>query len=108
MAKSPLTARTAPDVAAIVTAELHSLPTGRITQRNSAAHIFTADIDELRPWLTARGGHVTRQAAGLGVTLWTLHTTTEPRSDGTTTPVLVHALSLTHEGIHPDLLNAVA
>jgi hypothetical protein len=99
---------TDPTVAALVTANLHSLPTGRLIARNGAAHIFTADVHELRAWLNALGGYVTRERAGLGVTLWTLRTHTEPRSDGSTTPVLVHALTLAEEAIHPDITESVA
>jgi hypothetical protein len=97
-----------PTVAALVTANLHGLPTGRLTARDTAAHIFTADIHELRAWINALGGFVTRQRAGGAVTLWTLHTHTEPRSDGSSTPVLVHALSLASEDVHPDITESVA
>ncbi|GAX57237.1 hypothetical protein [Streptomyces olivochromogenes] len=100
--------RTDPAIDAQVTADLHGLPTGRITARDTAAHIFTADIHELRAWINALGGYVTRQRAGGAVTLWTLHTHTELRSDGSSTPVLVHALSLAGEDIHPDITEAVA
>jgi hypothetical protein len=99
---------TDPVAAAQVTADLHGLPTGRLTARNTAAHIFTADLADLLAWRTALGGDVTRQRAGGGVTLWTLHTHTEPRSDGTHTPILVHSLALTHEPIDPALSDAVA
>ncbi|MEU7338639.1 hypothetical protein [Streptomyces sp. NPDC007074] len=97
-----------PITAARVTADLHGLPTGRLIARDTAAHIFTADVYELRAWINALGGFVTRQRAGGAVTLWTLHTHTEPRSDGSTTAVLVHALSLADEDIHPDITEAVA
>lgn len=99
---------TDPARAATITADLHSLPTGRLTARNSVAHIFTADIDDLEAWLNARGGYILRQPAGSGISQWTLHTTTEPRSDGTTTPVLVHALHLDDEPVLPTLHFALA
>lgn len=100
--------RTDPAIAAQVTADLHGLPTSRLTTRGDAAHIFTADLAHLLAWRTALGGDVTRQRAGGDVTLWTLHTHTEPRSDDTRTPVLVHALALTHEPTDPALSDAVA
>ncbi|WP_051713632.1 hypothetical protein [Streptomyces sp. NRRL WC-3626] len=84
------------DEAALVTADLNSLPTGRLAAREDTTYIF-ADMHELLAWLRALGGHVTHQAAGDGVTLWTLHTHTEPRRDGSRTPVLVHALAMTTE-----------
>lgn len=100
--------RTDPATAAQVTADLHNLPIGRLTARNQAAHIFNTDTRDLDAWLTALGGHITRQRAALGITLWTLHTTTEPRTDGTRTTILVHAPALTHEPIDPHLIAAVA
>jgi hypothetical protein len=99
---------TEPTTAALVTADLHGLPIGRLIARNDAAHIFTDDIRHLHAWLTACGGYTTRERAGLGVTLWTLRTHTEPRSDGSRTPVLVHALALNEEPIHPDITESVA
>ena len=99
---------TDPTLAATVTADHHGLPTGRLTARGPVAHIFTADIDDLAAWLTARGGYTLRQAAGSGVSQWTLHTTTEPRDDGSTTPVLVHALHLDDEPVLPGLHFALA
>jgi hypothetical protein len=100
--------RTDPAIAAQTTADLHNLPVGRLTARNQAAHIFLTDLNGLDAWLTALGGHVTRQRAALGITLWTLHTATEERSDGTRTTVLVHVPALTHELIDPHLIAAVA
>jgi hypothetical protein len=100
--------RTDPAIAAQATADLHGLPTGRLTTRGDAAHIFTADLADLLAWRAALGGTVTRQRAGGDITLWTLHTHTEPRSDDTHTTVLVHALTLTHEPTDPHLADAVA
>jgi len=108
MPKNPITSRTAPDVAAIVTAELHSLPTGRTVRYDNAAHIFLDHIDGLAQWLHATGGYTTRRDAGPGVVLWTVVTHTEPLPDGTATPVLVHSLALDTEEVDHDLLNAVA
>lgn len=100
--------RTDPAIAAQVTADLHTLPTGRIVARNQVAHIFTADINDLLVWLTALGGHITRQHSSLGITLWTLHTHTGPRADGSRTTVLVHASTLTDESTDHALTDAVA
>ena len=97
-----------PHAAAQAAADYLGLPTGRLTTRNDTAHIFTADMTDLLAWRTALGGTVTRQRAGLGVTLWTLRTHTEPRNDGTRTPILVHCLSLTHEPVDPSLTDADA
>ncbi|MGH8917427.1 MAG: hypothetical protein ACRD0H_03665 [Actinomycetes bacterium] len=100
--------RTAPDYAAAVTADLHNLPTGRLTSRENAAHIFTNRLDDLTAWLTARGGYTTHERAAGDLTNWTLRTSTEPRADGTSTPVLVHAQALTHEPVPAELTAALA
>lgn len=100
--------RITPDAAAQAAADHLGLPTGRLTTRDDAAHIFTADLADLIAWRAALGGTVTRERAGLGVTLWTLRTHTEPRDDGTHTPILVHALALTHEPVDPALTDAAA
>ena len=103
-----ITATVNPTDAAQVTADHHGLPTGRLTAHNSAAHIFTADLADLLAWRAALGGTVTRQRAGLGVTLWTLRTHTEDRSDGSHTPILVHSLALTDEPVDHALSDAIA
>ncbi|MGW0948475.1 hypothetical protein ACWD4O_38795 [Streptomyces sp. NPDC002623] len=97
-----------PHAAAQAAADYLGLPTGRLTTHNDTAHIFADDITHLLAWRDALGGDVTRQRAGLGVTLWTLRTHTEPRTDGTRTPILVHCLRLTDEPIHPTLADATA
>jgi hypothetical protein len=86
-----------------VTADVHALPHGRITEHDGAAHVFTAGLTELQQWHAARPGRITRQPAGHGVVLWTLHTAT---SHGT--PVHVHALALDTDQIDDDCTPAVA
>ncbi|MCX4885941.1 hypothetical protein [Streptomyces sp. NBC_00847] len=108
MPKSPITSRTAPDVAAIVTAELLGLPTGRTVRHDNAAHIFLDHVDGLAQWLHATGGYTTRRDAGPGVVLWTLITHTELRADGTATPILVHAPALAIDLAPDELLEARA
>ncbi|MFD8777474.1 hypothetical protein [Streptomyces sp. NPDC059916] len=100
--------RTSPALAAAVTIDLHGLPAVRITASDTAAHIVTAQLGDLTTWLTARGGYTTRERCAGGITHWTLRTSTEPRGDGSTTPVLVHALALTHEDVPYELVAALA
>lgn len=102
------TFRIDPALAATVTADRHNLPQGRLTARGSVAHIFAVDLTDLETWRLARGGYTLRQQAGSGVSQWTLHTSTDPRTDGTTTPVLVHALHLDDEPVPPALTGALA
>ncbi|MEU5043227.1 hypothetical protein [Streptomyces griseorubiginosus] len=99
---------TDPATAAQTTADIHGLPTGRLTTRHTEAHIFLESTDGLLKWLDATGGYTTRRPAGPGVVMWTLVTHTEPHPDGTATPVLVHSLALDTEHVDDDLTNAAA
>ncbi|MFD5848331.1 hypothetical protein [Streptomyces chartreusis] len=99
---------TDPITAAQTTADLHTLPTGRLTRHDGAAHVFLDDINGLVQWLVATGGYTTCRPAGPGVVLWTLITHTEPRSDGTATPILVHSLALAAELVPDELTTAAA
>lgn len=91
-------------VKAEVTADLNGLPSGRITEHDSAAHVFTSGLDDLTAWFMFLGGHITRQAAGPGVVLWTLHTQI---GDVYATPVLVHALALDIDQLDADCADAI-
>ena len=97
-----------PADAATVTADLHNLPTGRVSAQDGTAHVFADDTDSLVEWHDALGGHTTRRDAGPGVVLWTLHTATEPYGDDSRTPVLVHTLALDHEPVYEALTTALA
>jgi hypothetical protein len=100
---------TNPALAALVTADTHGLNTAHlITAREGQAHVFVADLNDIRPWLNELGGHITRQPAGPDMEMWTLRTHTDFRSDGTSTPILMHALSLIGQSVHPDIVNAAA
>jgi hypothetical protein len=96
-----------PITAAEVTATTHTLPTGRITRYDNAAHVFLDNLTGLAQWLEATGGYTTCRPAGPGLVAWTLITHTEPRGDGTATPVLVHAMALASESV-PDALATAA
>ncbi|MDX2986441.1 hypothetical protein [Streptomyces caniscabiei] len=92
-------------VKAEVTADYNGLPHGRITEQDGDAHVFIVGLTELEAWLLALHGRITRQPAGPGVTLWTLHTTTDTH-DGT--PVHVHTLALDTEEADATITAAVA
>jgi hypothetical protein len=96
------------ELAAAATADHYGLPTGRLDVRGDAAHIFTAQIADLTAWLNARGGYTTRERGAGDVTHWTLRTSTEPRGDGTTTTVRVHASALSDEDVPHELTAALA
>ncbi|MGV2914646.1 hypothetical protein [Streptomyces alfalfae] len=97
-----------PANAAQITADLYGLPTGRLSSRETAAHAFVDTLDDLTTWLAIRGGYTTRERAGGGLHLWTLRTTTEPRQDGTRTPVFVHVTVLDEEPVPDELTAALA
>ncbi|BCM70935.1 hypothetical protein EASAB2608_06269 [Streptomyces sp. EAS-AB2608] len=57
--------------------------------RPESVHVMVADVDDLGEWLRVLGGEIHVSPEFEGVELWTLHTQTEPREDGSTTSVLV-------------------
>jgi hypothetical protein len=57
--------------------------------RAESVHVMCADVHDLGEWLRALGGEIHVSPEFEGVELWTLHSTTEPREDGTFTRVLV-------------------
>jgi hypothetical protein len=65
-----------------------SLPAPVRIPRAGSVHVMVADVDDLGEWLRALGGEVHVSPEFEGVELWTLHTRTEPREDGSA--VLVH------------------
>lgn len=97
-----------PTIAAETTAALHALPTGRIGHHAGTAHVFLDNPHGLAQWLDATGGYTTRRDAGPGVVMWTLHTHTGPRGDGTTTPILVQCLALAETWVPERLTDALA
>lgn len=57
--------------------------------RAESVHVMVADVDDLGEWLLALGGEIHVSPEFEGVELWTLHASTEPREDDSTTTVLV-------------------
>ncbi|MFI0233087.1 hypothetical protein [Streptomyces sp. NPDC017086] len=66
-----------------------SLPAPVRIPRPESVHVMLADVDDLGEWLRVLGGEIHVSPEFEGVELWTLHTTTEPREDGSATRVLV-------------------
>jgi hypothetical protein len=66
-----------------------SLPAPVRIPRPDSVHVMVADVDDLGEWLRELGGEVHVSPEFEGVELWTLHASTEPREDGTSTRVLV-------------------
>jgi hypothetical protein len=84
------------------------LPAPVITGRPEAVHVMVADVDDLGQWLTERGGEIHVSPPFEGVQLWMLHTTTEPRSDGSCVRVLVSAPVPAGEAVMQCIRAAVA
>ncbi|MCA1224118.1 hypothetical protein [Streptomyces sp. 8L] len=84
----------------------YGLPLGRHTARHDGIHIFDVDQDSLAHWLTLTGGHITVQAAGHGVVMRTLHTTTDPDGRRPGIPVQVHVLDCADELVMPEVAAA--
>ncbi|MFM9629436.1 hypothetical protein ACKI10_17635 [Streptomyces galilaeus] len=66
-----------------------NLPAPVRIPRAESVHVMVADVDDLGEWLRALGGEIHVSPEFEGVELWTLHSSTEPREDGTGTRVLV-------------------
>lgn len=66
-----------------------NLPAPVRIPRAESVHVMCADVDDLGEWLRTLGGEIHVSPEFEGVELWTLHTSTEPREDGSSTRVLV-------------------
>lgn len=69
--------------------DMTGLPAPVRIPRPESVHVMVADVDDLGEWLRELGGEIHVSPEFEGVELWTLHAATEPREDGTSTPVLV-------------------
>ncbi|MEU0675424.1 hypothetical protein ABZ330_21535 [Streptomyces sp. NPDC006172] len=88
-------------VAVEATIDYLMLPTARppIT-RADGVHVVVADGEQLARWMHDLGGELNRAPALDGASLWTLRTQTPARSDGSSTPILVH-VALVHDEFVP-------
>ncbi|MFI5809297.1 hypothetical protein [Streptomyces sp. NPDC051561] len=84
-----------------------ALPAPTMVARPDAVHITVADVDDLGAWLYALGGEVRRGIEVDGASLWTLHTDTPKRLDGSTVRVLVHVPVVSGEDILAEIRSAV-
>ncbi len=84
-----------------------NLPGPTIVSRLDAVYVSVADVDDLGQWLTELGGEIHVSPTWEGVQLWTLHTATPERADGSRVAVRVStALPADAEVLH-DVLAAV-
>lgn len=80
-----------------------ALPAPTMVARPDAVHITLADVDDLGQWLYALGGEVRRGIEISGASLWTLHTVTPRRLNGTTVRILVHVPVVSGEDVLAEL-----
>lgn len=75
--------------------------------RPDAVHITLTDVDDLEHWLYALGGSIRRGPSVDGAALWTLHTATPRRANGSTVPILVHVAVVDGEDVLTEIRSAV-
>ncbi|MEU3289949.1 hypothetical protein [Streptomyces longwoodensis] len=76
-----------------------TLPAATITPRPDAVHVTVTSARDLSRWLYDLGGHIEQSSGTAGVVLWTVHTKTPERGDGSTVPIRVHAVVVSGEDV---------
>ncbi|MYT56911.1 hypothetical protein GTW29_09260 [Streptomyces sp. SID7834] len=84
-----------------------SLPAPTMVARPDAVHIAVASVEDLAQWMFALGGTVRRGIEISGASLWTLHTITPVRLDGTTVAIRVHVPVVSGESVLAEVRTAV-
>lgn len=84
-----------------------ALPAPTLVARPDAVHITLADVDDLGQWMYALGGDIRRGIEISGASLWTLHTQTPQRLNGSTVRILVHVPVVNGEDVLAELRTAV-
>ncbi|MGW5928023.1 hypothetical protein ACWF2L_17505 [Streptomyces anulatus] len=84
------------------------LPAPTMVARADAVHVTLADPDDLARWMYVLGGEIRRGVEISGASLWTLHTETPVRLNGTSVRILVHVPVVSGEDVLAELRSAVA
>ncbi|RPK76401.1 hypothetical protein EES45_23195 [Streptomyces sp. ADI97-07] len=79
------------------------LPAPTMVARPDAVHVTLADPDDLARWMYELGGEIRRGIEISGASLWTLHTQTPVRLDGSTVQILVHVPVVSGEDVLAEL-----
>ncbi|WP_328721785.1 hypothetical protein OHT52_21340 [Streptomyces sp. NBC_00247] len=79
------------------------LPAPTLVVRPDAVHVALADVDDLAQWMYELGGEMRRGIEIDGASLWTLHTETPRRGNGSTVRILVHAPVVSGEAVLAEL-----
>lgn len=75
-----------------------NLPTARpLVADADAVHVFVVGPEQLAHWMYELGGHITGAQESGGAALWTLHTETPSRADGSRIPIRVHVALMLDE-----------
>ncbi|MFJ9468369.1 hypothetical protein [Streptomyces caniferus] len=84
-----------------------ALPAPTMTPRPDAVHITVTDARDLGAWMYVLGGTVRHSAGSDGVALWTLHTATPVRRDGSTVAIRVHVAVVDGEDVLTEVRRSV-
>jgi len=76
-----------------------ALPAPTLVPRQSEVFVAVANIDDLGEWLMALGGEVHVSPEFQGLQIWTLHTSTPKRSNGTSVPIRVSVAVVSDEAV---------
>ncbi|MFE9624247.1 hypothetical protein [Streptomyces sp. NPDC006527] len=79
------------------------LPAATMTPRPDAVHITVTSARDLSRWMYDLGGRIVQSSGADGVALWTLHTETPERGDGSRVPIRVHAAVVDGEDVLADV-----
>ena len=79
------------------------LPAATLTPRPDAVHVTVTGARDLSRWMYDLGGRIVQSSGADGVALWTLHTSTPARGDGSTVPIRVHAAVVDGEDVLADV-----
>ncbi|WP_424891861.1 hypothetical protein [Streptomyces sp. XH2] len=85
-----------------------ALPAPTLIGREDAVYVTVADIDDLGLWLAKRGGEIHISPAFEGIEMWTLHTYTPVRGDGSRVAIRVSVPLPTGELVMDDIRAAVS
>ncbi|MEU3447196.1 hypothetical protein AB0H29_08195 [Streptomyces thermolilacinus] len=83
------------------------LPAATMTPRADAVHITVVRAADLATWMYHLGGQVQQAPGADGVALWTLHTRTPERRDGSTVAIRVHCAVVEGEDVLTDVRQGV-
>ncbi|RLL66960.1 hypothetical protein [Streptomyces sp. Z26] len=85
-----------------------ALPAPAVIEKPDAVHVTLHDPDDLAYWVVSLGGDIHVGSPTDGAALWTLHTQTPRRADGSTVTILVHVAVVDGTDVLTEVRRAVA